>query len=341
MDLLAVLFCVLILWKMDFSGKTFREDGLSPENTKSLKGILAVFVMLHHLYREIQGGFLLFFFDNVGILCVSLFLFLSGYGLQKSYEKKPGYRKKILTRRIPAVAVPYLCLTVIYWLFSGITGDLLTPGEVLRSFADGDPVVTYSWYIVCILVFYFGYWLSVSLWKENRTGILCTNFLLSILWVLLCRALGFGGYWYNAAALFPAGIFWAVCEDRAVPFLRKRYLLLLAGSAMAFGVLFAGALYVDQFRVCVPLYWSGCCCFTLLVLILLMKFRFRNPVLAFLGSISFEIYGIHGLFMALYRSPAIRLEGDVVWAGAVMVSAVAAAWGLNRFFKLLLKKLLP
>lgn len=337
MDLLAVPVLLCILWKMSFHRGAFREDALSLDNTKALKGILAILVVLHHLYQQVQMGRLYFFFDNVGILCVSLFLFLSGYGLLKRYAGTPGYRATILRRRIPSVLIPYLCLILIYWLFSGVSGPILTPAEVLQSLVSGFPIVAHSWYILCILVFYIGFYLSVLLWRRNLPGIIGSNALLCILWVALCRARGFAPYWYNAAILFPMGIFWAAYENQLQAFLRTHYGPALAVSLLGFCGFFPAALVTAGEDIFVSLFWPGCCCFVVLVLLILMKFRFGNPIVLFLGEISFALYGIHGLFEALYRSPVIWLEDPLLWGTAVLVSSVAAAWMLHRFFRLLLR----
>lgn len=340
MDLLAVPVFLCIVWKMSFHIRIFREDALSLENTRALKGILAVLVVLHHLYQQVQEGRLYFVFDNVGVLCVSLFLFLSGYGLMKRYAETPGYRESILRRRIPSVLIPYLCLILIYWLFSGIRGSFLTLSEVLRSFVGGMPIVSHSWYILCILALYFGFYLSVVLWKRNLAGIIGSTVLLCVLWVLFCRARGFAPYWYNGVILFPVGIFWGAYETQLHGFLRAHYGPALAVSLLGFCGFFPAALVTAGEDCLVSLFWPGCCCFVVLVLLVLMKVRFGNPVLQFLGEISFALYGIHGLFEALYRSPVLSLEDPVLWGSAVLVSSVAAAWVLQRFFRLLLKQIL-
>ncbi len=341
MDLLAVPVLLLAFWKMEYRRQGFREDGLSPENTKALKGLLSVLVVLHHLYQRIATGLLLPLFDNVGVLCVSLFFFLSGYGLQKSYDSKPGYRRSILRRRIPSVLVPYICLTLIYWLFSGIGGQFLTPGQMLGAFRRGLPVDSYSWYILCILYLYFGFWLSLTLCPENRASRIGLLLLACLGWAALCRKLGYGGYWYNAVILFPAGALYAAYESRVLRFGKAHYGQALVVSALGFCIFFPLALVTALEDTQIALYWPGCCCFVGLTLLVLMKFRFHNPALLFLGEISFELYGIHGLFLQLYRSPVLWLEGDALWGAAVLASAIPAAWVLHRLFRLLLKKLLP
>ena len=84
----------------------------------------------------------------------------------------------------------------------------------------------------------------------------------------------------------------------------------------------------------IPLFWAAGLAFLLVVLLMLMKFRFQNPALSFLGTISFEIYGIHGLFMLLYRSGLCYMESPLLWGSAVLLSSIAAAWILHPVFRL-------
>lgn len=62
--------------------------------TQNLKGILAVGVLLHHIYQktdiilhESVSGFL---FQSLGYYCVSLFFFISGFGLMYSFNTIGG-----------------------------------------------------------------------------------------------------------------------------------------------------------------------------------------------------------------------------------------------------------
>ena len=65
------------------------EDYLSISNTNILKGISVLVVILHHisLYTN-SNKYLDFVFGQAGFLAVSIFLFVSGYGLMIQYTKK-------------------------------------------------------------------------------------------------------------------------------------------------------------------------------------------------------------------------------------------------------------
>lgn len=341
MGLLLLVFLPCILWKMEFHKTAFHADALSLEKTGAVKGILAVLIVLHHLSQNLEmDGVLGLLLNNVGVLCVALFFFFSGYGLQKSYQGKPHYRETILKKRIPSVLVPYVFLIFLYWLLSGIVSEPYTLSEVLFSLINGRPIVSFSWYTLCILITYVNYFLSTLLFCRQKKGIFLYNGVCTVLWVFLCRRLGYAEYWYNAAIAFPLGIFWAVYGEKITPWLCKHYLPTAILSFAIFGVSYSVALIARKTDVFVSLYWIACVGFLLFVVLILMKFTFRNPILSFLGKLSFELYSIHGFFMILYRNEPFRVEGGLMWPAAVMASSIAAAWMLHRFFRWTLKKLL-
>lgn len=56
---------------------------LSKDESEFCKGIALIFVIVSHMPRVFGGHFL----NPLGYFGVAVFLFLSGYGLQKSYDK--------------------------------------------------------------------------------------------------------------------------------------------------------------------------------------------------------------------------------------------------------------
>ena len=69
-------------------------DYVGRNTTEHLKGYLALGVLLHHLYQDTNiinhESILGFFMQSLGYYCVSLFFFISGYGLLISLNKHRG-----------------------------------------------------------------------------------------------------------------------------------------------------------------------------------------------------------------------------------------------------------
>lgn len=82
-NILIPAFLILCFYNVKFNGKKFNIDNLSRENTNSMKGLFAVSIILCHL-SEMPNVESFYFFRGTGNLAVSMFFFLSGYGLMLS-----------------------------------------------------------------------------------------------------------------------------------------------------------------------------------------------------------------------------------------------------------------
>ena len=95
---------------------------LSIDTCNSLRGLFALTVVFHHLSQIIQGGYLFSKFSQIGYLAVSMFFFLSGCGLQKSFINKENYLEKYLANRLPKIIIPYVVANLVYICFYNIFG---------------------------------------------------------------------------------------------------------------------------------------------------------------------------------------------------------------------------
>lgn len=137
-----------------------REGYLSLDTGKYYRGFFAIVVIFHHLAQATGTGMVFRYFKLVGYLAVAFFCFLSGYGLQKSYiAKGDRYRKGFILKRIPTILIPYIIITAIYWLaYVFIDGKYYSLRDIGIAIIKGVPIVSHSWYIISLLVFYVAYW---------------------------------------------------------------------------------------------------------------------------------------------------------------------------------------
>lgn len=327
---LAVAACMF--WGVKVQWKGCDGAYLSVEKGKSFRVILALAVACHHLAEETGDSSPFHIFAFLGFLPVAYFFFLSGYGLQKSYAVKKNYRASIPRKRIPSVLVPYLAVVALYWGMSAVEGEPYSVMEVLRSFAIGDPIARFTWYIVFVLVLYVGFYLVTALYRGNQLRGVFWNALYLAVCMQLFRQWGFGFHWINSCITYPLGVLWAMKEDRWLPWVQKHFPLLAAVLLPVFGIVFLGAMALVDRDWILALFWPSAVLFTAVCLLLQMKVTFGNRFLRTLGDCSMEIYMLHGLFMNLYRGSRIYMESPVLWSTAVLSSTCLAAWGLHRLF---------
>ena len=67
---------------------------------------------------------------------------------------------------------------------------------------------------------------------------------------------------------------------------------------------------------------------------LLIKNNFDNKYLNFIGKISFELYMIHGLFMAIFGKYFVSSTiNDIVYTALVLIFSISFAWFINQLLK--------
>ena len=74
--------------------------------------------------------------------------------------------------------------------------------------------------------------------------------------------------------------------------------------------------------------------FTFYFLLFIKKFNFDNKYLNFIGKISFELYMIHGLFMAIFGKYFVSSTiNDMVYTALVLIFSISFAWFINKLLK--------
>ena len=91
------LFLCIVVYKAQVVSDGYA-NCLSVEATRSIRGICALIIVLHHLAQEIDtfSPFCIVF-KPLGFLAVTVFFFYSGYGLMKSHQCKADYKKHSLS----------------------------------------------------------------------------------------------------------------------------------------------------------------------------------------------------------------------------------------------------
>lgn len=344
-DLLFILLFLTVFYKIKIVSpiREFNGDYLSQKSSNSYRGIFALIVILHHIAQRVSGGILPPDFTRVGYLAVSVFFFLSGYGLQKKNLSDKTYSHTFLLKRIPAILIPYTIMSFIYWILYALLGDVRSLSVVLHNFIkNGDPIVWFSWYVVCILVFYFAFFVLMKIFKSNKKGMVLGGILYYILYVFICRSLSFGLWWYSTSLLAVFGVFGASYEQKILAFLKKYYVFVLSFCWISFLTL---AKYKWTIYWSMPSLWTELALvvvlaflFVSVAILLSLKVRFGNKFLDFLGKISFEIYMVQGALMLLTKNGYINISNDFYWAILVLAGSFLAAFLLNKLFSFILKK---
>ena len=205
---------------------------LSVQKANALKGILAMCVLASHVYGygifHFESSIINFLFGSLmGYLPVSLFFFLSGYGLESSYEKKgKNYIVTFLLIKILPFYVIYIILLGIYLLVHLIVDEHISLISIIKSLTYGGTLITFGWFLQTILVLYVIFWLSYL----SDIKLIYKIHLLTISHLLFCfisYAFEFPTTWYATSVCFLIGIYWKYYEKQIIEKINNRIIMII------------------------------------------------------------------------------------------------------------------
>ncbi len=295
--------------------------------TESLKGIFTFFVILRHINNRcglVSDWRLLLIFDSFGYLSVAMYFFISGFGLMRAYKTREGYLDMFPQRRLLPFYIDCLFTVVLYAIFKGFTTGF-TAGEFFRSMFFGYTIVENGWYLQAILVFYVLFYFVFSTKLGTKLKILLM-LAASLIYMDVCIHYGRGEWWYSSILSLSFGFAWGAYAERVEAFLTGlvKYVLTLLASLAAFCVLFALSVKTGS----MVLRMLSAPAFTAFVILLVKAVRVDCGFFRFLGKRSFQIYGLHGICLLLWRTEPLYIADKYIFSAVSVVSAYALALAL-------------
>ena len=200
-------------------------DYLSNRSTKSLKGLLALLIIFHHISQKITTGENFSNFEYMGRYIVALFFFLSGYGLYFQYRNNATYMENFLKKRVVRIFIPFFVFIVIYVIYRATLGEVVNIDFFLSFWKDHSNIIYNGWFINSIIVLYVIFYISFVR-KDSKTSfyILTVLTLVYIFW----KAYQDHGDWeYVSIMAFLLGVFWMKNRVAIDKLLEKNYFIFL------------------------------------------------------------------------------------------------------------------
>lgn len=172
MEIFNLLFLLLLL--LTFRRKSNNKE-LSLQTCNVLKGIAILGVFVGHYSKEFHGLVLYKLFCSLGLFSVSLFFFISGYGLMQGVMHKADYQKSFLRKRVLPIILTYTIVVLFYWGISDFEG--LDWKRVLLCC-----YTPFSWYIFSIISLY-GMTYIALLYTQNARKIIIIVTLLLVVYI--------------------------------------------------------------------------------------------------------------------------------------------------------------
>lgn len=359
-----IFLFVILLWGARLPERgAFWPDAFSPESDLPLRGFFMLLIVFHHLSQQLTDPGSLQLFQGIGLLCVSFFFFQSGYGLNKSRLKNPGYFHAFFRRRYTKLLLPFFLCNLIYLGTNLLLGTSYSKVRFFKCLTGLELVNTHAWFILTVALFCLAFYLIFRFFKNSGLQYFLL-FCFQVCYAAFCMTKGAGlqlfegPWWFNSSCLFFIGVLMAEYESAIVPFLEKNYRLLALLSAPVFLLFYTVSVYVTQafpyqtqdtsalsprmLTSWFSLLWQSLAVlsFCFMVTLFMLKVKCSNPFLCFLGKISMELYLIHGLFIQLFKGQLCSMTNDFLFILSVLLCSISAAWLLYYPVTFLTRRLL-
>lgn len=345
--------------------REWQEEPLSLDRSKAIQGFAAVAIIVHHLAQELaEKAGAIGFFTELGVLFVGIFFFFSGYGLYTSLKTKENYLKGFLKKRLVTILIPFYMCILVFTATACIGGMKFTPVQLVGILSGFFLLNQHMWYIVEIAILYLAFYIIYRLIK-NRTAATVVMGIFVIAMMAGSLVLGHGKdmsasgwfqgeWWYNSSFLFVIGIIVSKHSEGLRRIARKGYIIWLLVLTALLVLLGPQTVYMlrrysywseipgetrailDKVR-CLSVQLPWIICFVLFLLLIMMRVRFGNPVLKFLGSISLELYLIHNLFLkGLHTDAMFNVKSPGMYCILTILLAVGLATIISGIDKYLI-----
>lgn len=312
-----LLFPLIVFMKAGIRNSEIDKKVLTKDDSTSLRGVAALFVMFSHYILFIENKFMcdvgpakiLEWFGGLG---VCLFFFLSGYGCYMTVDKKE-VRISFLWKRFVNVLPTYLILRITFcFLLKEYDGGIITTLLYILGFRE--PL----WFVSEIIIIYILLYIAVKLNKKHVIGITAVFlFIMSVIFFLL----HFEARWYNANLVFCLGMLFAKHRDKVLAFLQRRYWLKWVEIIFLFGLFSGGfvAFKTYAFSAGLKLIAGGLFCF--IFVLFLMRIRIASPAIMYMGKKSLHFYIIHLYVQNIYERMII-VENAAAWFTLCILSSL-------------------
>lgn len=289
---------------------------ISYTQTNIIKGIAILLVLLGHLNIVDKGG----------CYGVTLFLFISGYGLMCSYKKNGLFQ--FWKKRIKGVWIPYLLITILWIVidyFLGIKYNLTTIFSSL--FGLNNIIDITMWYIKYLIYWYLLFYLIFKYVKNNSFKII-SLMISAIFCFLLCKIDFFAPYSEGAIyfIFFPLGVIYKFFENYFettsikynfdLPILILFLVIVKRTDTIS---IVASNLFFSYF----------------IIKIVLINDCIKNNFLIFLGNISYEIYLLEGVFLIKYVFIRNYISNDFLYVLVYILFVIILAYLYHKLINLI------
>lgn len=310
--------CLAILYVISLTRKS-PITILSKDKSNAVKGVLAILIVFHHFSTTCDISSFSEF-RRWGSIIVSVFFFMSGYGLGRSITLKGKvYLSNFLSHRLwKSVILPYIIALIIFLVYLNV--DVPDASTLVGDWSRGFTLLPNAWFIVALALMYLGFFFI------NKTSGRChvvKIFLYTLVYIIIVYSVGFERCWYVSVIMFPLGMLYADKENELVTLL-NRYRARIWLIPLMMGI--TCTCFIMQTIISSIVAFMALTIALVFVMISIEVERIgKIGVFSFLSAISYEIYLCHGVAMKMCRGKYLNISDDWMFVIAVVAMTLILA----------------
>lgn len=312
---------------------------ISKRNTDWLKGFFSLWVLLHHLYQEtnILGNTLLAsHFRFFGFLAVTVFFFLTGYGLIISYKiKGASYLRSFPRARILSFYVKILIFVIIYTALNYFLTKEVDYRIIVSSLLLGQSIIRNGWYLQVALFMYLLYYVIFKLINHDALRLVASivGIIGYSIWCIEIRKSGI--WWYESNFAFIAGMLYGmICSKKTKKVSKKSLVCFMISVTTFFVISYTLLIYCNyDVQVSLILKWIISCTFPVVMIFVCRGISKKIKLFHMLSKISLEVYVSQGIFLTLFHSWVWNIENIYLYIVMVCSATIVFSIVLHYFFQ--------
>lgn len=303
------------------------EGWFEKQNTDQLRGMCALLIIVHHIAAQKfnDGLFHQLGYISVisGYLLVGYFFLISGYGLEYGEIYATKHKKHSLLRRIVTIGVPYITVSLLYWIYGQYITEQIGFLDIFMSILQGDPLVKYSWYSVAIIIVYVFF--EISKINSAKRCNLYVMALLLVVYIMFGVFKNYSVFWYNTILIVLLGILVARYKERIYCWIEQYNKASMIVSLITLGM---GTVLQIKYgnnvgEVTKILIQQVTLIAAVYLMMMVDYFISLNSIfLKWISAFSYEIYLTHGLVMNVVRHILTVDVAGIAYAGTVIVITI-------------------
>ena len=290
-----------------------------------IRGILILLIILHHLVvcqgLTLIGPIRAKVLPHLGYLCVGVFLFMSGYGIES--QRMRGGKFNLVKKSIFFILVFLLANTLsllVSPLYQSYDGFRVEFKSYINGLFNGNPVLGSSWYLLNLTFLYLAYYFSL-----RNSKLLFSLVVSIILLTILYNIVSYKSIWYVSNFCFCIGVYYARMK-LTIP-VRPLYLCLLGILFIVLSVL--PLLIGSWFKM--PSMIISTIVLSLLFMLSSEFLRFKYKVWSFMGKHSLEIFLFHVIVYKILRGSVVYIMNDSLYVILTLALTIIISIPLSYF----------